>query len=113
MTGGGLGRSIRDDMLGIIDKEGTTAKIKNIIEQEFGAKSNVKNIDPLNIPTVCVFDREKMNEAVHLVARKAIVKAICFEQLEKEIVKQLMSAAHFESLKPKPLTRGNEGSPLF
>ena len=100
-------------MLGVIDKEGTTAGIENIIEQEAGAEGNVKNIDPLNIPTGCVFEREKMNEAVHLVARKAIVKAICFKQLEKEIVKQLVSTTDFESLKPKPLTTGNEGSPLF
>ena len=100
-------------MLGVIDKEGTTAEIENIIEQEAGAKSNLKNIDPLNIPAGCVFERKKMNEAVHLVARKAIVKAICFEQLKKEIVKQLVSTTDFESLKPKPLTTGNEGSPLF
>jgi hypothetical protein len=98
----------------VIDKEGTMmAEIKNIIEQEVAAKINIKNIDLLNIPTGGVFDREKTNEAIHLVARKAIVKAICSEQLEKEIVEQLMSTTDFESLKPKPLTKGIEGIPPF
>ena len=46
-----------------------------------------------------------MNDTVELVARKAVFKAICFEQLEKETVEQLVSAMVFESLKAKAVEK--------
>jgi hypothetical protein len=50
-------------------------------------------------------NKEKMNDTVKLVTRKAVFKAICFEQLEKKIVEQLVSAMDFESLKAKAVEK--------
>jgi hypothetical protein len=91
--------STRDGILATIDQEAMTDEIKDIIEQKVSWKRNVNNIDLENIPIGGV------NEAVKCVARKAIFKSICFKQLEKENVEQLVSTMDFQSLKAKAIEK--------
>ena len=85
------------------------AEIKQTIKDGLITKTTVTSIDHNNIPKGLrlgdLVNKEEVNAIVSLVAKKAIFKSICFEQLEKEMVQQLMYAMDFESLKAKAMEK--------